>query len=65
MICGSSSSQHLTSYAGLELVRRYVRKLEIVVRLRAALAAIPSDYGSARLALLVMGLYYVPYSPTT
>jgi hypothetical protein len=51
--------QHLTSYGGLELVRRYVRKLEIVVRLRAALAAIPSDYGSARLALLVMSLFYV------
>jgi hypothetical protein len=52
-------SQHLTSYGGLELVRRYFRKLEIVVRLRAALAAIPSDYGSARLAVLVMGLFYV------
>jgi hypothetical protein len=31
----------------------------IVPRLRAALAAIPSDYGSARLALLVIGLFYV------
>ena len=51
--------QHLTSYGGLELVRRYVRKLELVVRLRTALAAIPSDYGSARLALLVMSLFYV------
>ena len=27
--------QHLTSYAGLELVRRYVRKLEIAARPRA------------------------------
>jgi Transposase DDE domain group 1 len=51
--------QRLTSYGGLELVRRYVRKLAIVARLRAALAAIPSDYGSARLALLVMALFYV------
>jgi Transposase DDE domain group 1 len=52
-------SQRLTSYGGLELVRRYVRKLAIVARLRTALAAIPSDYGSARLALLIMGLFYV------
>jgi Transposase DDE domain group 1 len=51
--------QRLTSYGGLELVRRYVRKLAIVARLRTALAALPSDYGSARLALLVMTLFYV------
>jgi hypothetical protein len=51
--------QRLTSYGGLELVRRYARKLAIVARLRAALAAIPSDYGSARLALLIIGLFYV------
>jgi hypothetical protein len=51
--------QRLTSYGGLELVRRYVRNLAIVARLRTALAAIPSDYGSARLALLVMALFYV------
>ena len=51
--------QRLTSYGGLELVRRYARKLAIVARLRTALAAIPSDYGSARLALLVIGLFYV------
>jgi len=51
--------QRLTSYGGLELVRRYVRKVAIVARLRAALAAIPSDYGSARLALLIVGLLYV------
>jgi Transposase DDE domain group 1 len=51
--------QRLTSYGGLELVRRYVRNLAIVARLRVALAAIPSDYGSARLALLVMALFYV------
>jgi DDE family transposase len=51
--------QRLTSYGGLELVRRYVRKVAIVARLRAALAAIPSDYGSARVALLIIGLFYV------
>jgi DDE family transposase len=52
-------SQRLTSYGGLELFRRYFSNLAIVARLRAALAAIPSDYGSARLALLVVGLFYV------
>jgi hypothetical protein len=51
--------QRLTSYGGLELVGRYVRTMEIVGRLRRALAAIPSDYGSARLALLLVGLFYV------
>ena len=51
--------QRLTSYGGLELVRRYLGTLAIVGRLRTALAAIPSDYGSARLALLVIGLFYV------
>ena len=53
------ASQRLTSYGGLELVRRYLRNVAIGPRLRAALAAIPSDYGSARLALLVIGLFYV------
>ena len=51
--------QRLTSYSGLELVGRYLRKLDIAVRLRRALSALPSDYGSARLALLVVGLFYV------
>jgi hypothetical protein len=51
--------QRLTSYGGLELVRHYLRQLTLVTRLRTALAAIPSDYGSARLPLLVIGLFYV------
>ena len=51
--------QRLTSYSGLELLTRYFRTLEVGVRLRRALAAIPSDYGGARLALLVIGLFYV------
>ncbi|HME90488.1 MAG TPA: IS1380 family transposase [Myxococcaceae bacterium] len=52
-------AQQLTSYGGLELFSRYFRKLEVVARLRRALAAIPSDYGSARLALLILALFYV------
>ena len=51
--------QRLTSYGGLELFSRYFRKLAVGSRLRTALAALPSDYGSARLALLVLGLFYV------
>jgi hypothetical protein len=46
--------QEVTSYAGLELLRRYVRKADVFRRLRDAFAAIPSDYGGARLALLVL-----------
>jgi len=51
--------QQLTSYGGLELFSRYFRKLQVVARLRRALAAIPSDYGSARLAVLIFALFYV------
>ncbi len=51
--------QQLTSYGGLELFSRYFRRLEVAARLRRALAMIPSDYGSARLALLILALFYV------
>lgn len=53
------AAQQLTSYGGLELFSRYFRKREMVARLRRALAAIPSDYGSARLAVLILALFYV------
>jgi hypothetical protein len=52
-------AQQLTSYGGLELVGRYFRTMNVMGRLRAALAAVPSDYGSARLALLIVALFYV------
>jgi len=51
--------QQLTSYGGLELVRRYVRRLELPRRLHAACAALGGDYGGARLALLLLALPYV------
>jgi hypothetical protein len=51
--------QNLTSYAGLELVRRYLHRLDVMARLRRAVADVPSDYGGGRLALLVVALYYV------
>jgi len=51
--------QRLTSYGGLELLRRYVRQIELPRRLHAACAALGGDYGGARLALLLLALPYV------
>src|ERR1043166_7974523 len=51
--------QQLTSYGGLELLRRYVRRIALPRRLQAACAALGGDYGGARLALLVLALPYV------
>src|SRR3989442_15313672 len=39
--------QQLTSYGGLELLRRYVRRLDLPRRLQAACAALGGDYGGA------------------
>jgi len=47
----------MTSYGGLELVTRYFRNMNMRGRLGTALAAVPNDYGSARLARLVLGLF--------
>lgn len=41
--------QDLTSYSGLELLRRYLRQLDLPSRLRAACAATGGDYGGGRL----------------
>src|SRR2546422_4175258 len=51
--------QQLTSYGGLELLRRYVRRLDLPRRLQAACAALGGDYGGARLALLLLALPHV------
>ena len=53
--------ERLTSYSGLELVRRYVAHLQLVTRVRQALQryALSSDYGSARLVLVVLSLLLV------
>src|SRR5215468_2946940 len=51
--------QDLTSYGGLELLRRYISRLGLPARLRTACATVGGDYGGARLALLVMSLFYV------
>src|SRR2546430_2460104 len=51
--------QELTSYSGLELLRRYLRQHDLPSRLRAACAATGGDYGGSRLAQLVLALLYV------
>src|SRR4029434_5774301 len=51
--------QQLTSYGGLELLRRYVCRVEVPRRRQPACAALGGDYGGARLALLLLALPYV------
>ena len=51
--------QQLTSYGGLELFRRYVRRLGLRPRLRQAFASVGGDYCGARLSLLLLALFYV------
>src|SRR5437773_7443228 len=50
--------QQLTSYGGLELLHRYVRRLGLYPRLRRACADLGGDYGGARLSLLLLALFY-------
>lgn len=53
--------QHLTSYGGLELLRRYFRLLGLHRRIRQAFAGygLGGDYGAGRLVLLVTALFVV------
>src|SRR5260370_10867464 len=51
--------QQLTSYGGLELLHRYVRRLGLYPRLRRACADLGGDYRGARLSLLLLALFYV------
>jgi len=51
--------QELTSYSGLELLRRYLRQVTVPQRLGTVCGATGGDYGGGRLALLVLGLFYV------
>jgi hypothetical protein len=53
--------QDLTSYGGLELLRRYFRLLDLHRRLRQAFSAygLGGDYGAGRLVLLVIALFVV------
>jgi MYXO-CTERM domain-containing protein len=51
--------QELTSYSGLELLRCYLRQIDLPRRLHRACAATSGDYGGGRLALVVLALLYV------
>ena len=55
------TADRLTSYSGLELVRRYVEQLQLARRVRQALEpyALGGDYGSGRLVLLVLTLLVI------
>ena len=54
-------SEKLTSYAGLEMIGRFLRRLEFARRVREAFAleALGGDYGTRRLVLVVVGLLLV------
>jgi Transposase DDE domain group 1 len=51
--------QQLTSYGGLELIRRYVQRIGLASRLHQAFSGLRSDYGSARLGLMLLALLFV------
>ena len=51
--------QQLTSYGGLELLQRYLRRIALPHRLRVACTALGGDYGGGRLGLLLLALLYV------
>src|SRR2546428_8396000 len=55
--------QQLTSFGGLELLQRYLRRLELPRRLRAACTALGGDYSGSRTALLLMALLFVGARP--
>src|SRR5256712_13069123 len=50
--------QPLTSYGGLELLHRYVRRLGLYPRLRRACADLGGDYGGAPVGLLLPPPFY-------
>ena len=51
--------QALTSFGGLELLGRYLRQIDLGARLRHAFAGRRSDYGNARIAMVLLALFYV------
>src|SRR5260370_5267036 len=55
--------QQLTSYSGLELLRRYLRQHDLPSRLRVACAAPGGDYRGGRLPRLALPLVYVRAPP--
>jgi hypothetical protein len=55
------TNEQLTSYGGLELLRRYFQRIGLHSRLRKALAdsGMGSDDGTSRLAILLVTLFVV------
>jgi hypothetical protein len=55
------SAEKLTSYAGLEVLARFLRRIEFARRVREAFAPhrFGGDYGARRMALVVIGLLIV------
>src|SRR5262245_66311251 len=51
--------QQLTSYGGLELLRRYVRRIALLRQLQVAWAGLGGDLGGGRIAVLVLGFCVV------
>src|SRR2546422_198141 len=51
--------QALTSYGGLELLGRYLHRIDLGARLRQAFTGLRSDYGSHRITLVLLALFYV------
>src|SRR3989454_6149914 len=51
--------QQLTSYGGLELLHRYVRRLGLYPRLRRACADLGGDYGGARVSLFLLPPFFL------
>ena len=51
----------LTSYGGLEPLRRYLRRIELQPRVRRALSGcgMGSDYGASRLVVLLVALFVI------
>lgn len=50
--------QQLTSFGGLEVLRRYAQRLALPARLRHACAPLGGDYSGASLGLLILALLY-------
>src|SRR2546426_3820542 len=51
--------QQLTSYGGLELLHRYVRRLGLYPRLRRACADLGGDYGGGRVGLFLLAPFFL------
>src|SRR5262249_51412051 len=51
--------QALTSYGGLELLGRYLRRIDLAARLRQACAGLRGGYGSHRIGLVLLAPFFL------